>query len=66
MRWLRYLRQRLHCITYAGTCPFCEAWKQSSRMPEHRDPMDVPGRKYPEKSPDASAGRQASSSAASN
>lgn len=56
MRWLSRLRRRLHCLTHAGTCHFCEAWKASSAMPEWH-PLDVPGRQYPEKNPDTSTGR---------
>lgn len=41
MRLLRWLKQRIHCATHAGTCAFCEAWKQSTMMPEWH-PLDVP------------------------
>jgi hypothetical protein len=56
MRLLRWLRQRIHCTTRTGTCPFCEAWKQSSVMAEWH-PLDVPGRTHPEKNPNLSSGR---------
>ena len=56
MRWLRWLRQRIHCGTHAGTCPFCEAWKKSNVMPGWQT-LNVPGRKYPGKSPDRTTGR---------
>ena len=65
MRWLRWLRQRIHCTTYLGTCAFCENWKRTSLMPEWHPP-GVPGRQYPEKSPDTQRRALGITSATSN
>ncbi len=36
--WFSRLRQRVHCLTMAGTCPFCQEWKHTSAMAEYQAP----------------------------